>query len=83
MFESDNMLGKSLMRKYLLNGAGIASFPKLTLSPAGAEIVWFDSGIDYQMVYPGPRGPIPTRQSEALREGYEDCASLTCSRRKA
>lgn len=27
---------------------------------------------DYQMVYPGPRGVIPTRHSEALREGWED-----------
>jgi hypothetical protein len=27
---------------------------------------------DYQIVYPGPRGVIPTRQSEALREGWED-----------
>lgn len=32
---------------------------------------------DYQMVYPGPRGPIPTRQSEALREGWEDYCLLT------
>lgn len=27
---------------------------------------------DYQVVYPGPRGPIPTRQSEAMRQGFED-----------
>lgn len=27
---------------------------------------------DFQMVYPGPRGPIATRHSEAVREGYED-----------
>jgi len=32
---------------------------------------------DYQMVYPGPHGPIPTRQSEALREGWEDYCLLT------
>ena len=32
---------------------------------------------DYQMVYPGPRGPIPTRQSEALRQGWHDCQLLT------
>lgn len=27
---------------------------------------------DYLMVYPGPRGPVPTRPSEAVREGWED-----------
>ena len=27
---------------------------------------------DYQMVYPGSRGVVPTRHSEALREGWED-----------
>ncbi|QQE10012.1 hypothetical protein JD969_10840 [Planctomycetota bacterium] len=27
---------------------------------------------DYQIVYPGPAGPIPTRASEAAREGWED-----------
>lgn len=27
---------------------------------------------DFSMVYPGPRGPIATRHSEAVREGYED-----------
>jgi hypothetical protein len=32
---------------------------------------------DYTMVYPGPRGPIPTRQSESLREGWEDYRLLT------
>jgi hypothetical protein len=32
---------------------------------------------DYQMVYPGPRGPIPTRQSEALRQGWHDYQLLT------
>lgn len=39
---------------------------------------------DYQMVYPGPYGPLPTRQAEALREGWEDYCLLTLlqSRRK-
>ena len=32
---------------------------------------------DYEMVYPGPRGPIATRQSEAVREGWEDYCLLT------
>lgn len=27
---------------------------------------------DYQMVYPGPQGAIPTRASEALRQGWEE-----------
>ena len=32
---------------------------------------------DYEMVYPGPRGPIPSRPSEAVREGWEDYRLLT------
>lgn len=32
---------------------------------------------DYLMVYPGPRGPVPTRQSECVREGWEDYRLLT------
>lgn len=35
---------------------------------------------DYLMVYPGPRGPIPTRQSEAVRQGWEDYRLLTLLR---
>ncbi len=35
---------------------------------------------DYIMVYPGPRGPIPTRPSEAVREGWEDYCLLTLLR---
>lgn len=37
---------------------------------------------DYQMVYPGPRGPIASRQSEATREGWEDYCLLTLLRRQ-
>ena len=37
---------------------------------------------DYQVVYPGPRGPIATRQSEALRAGWEDYCLLTLLREK-
>ena len=40
IFYPDNMLGKSLMRKYLLNGAGIEKFPQLKLSPSGAAVLW-------------------------------------------
>ena len=35
---------------------------------------------DYQMVYPGPRGPVPTRQSESAREGWEDFRLLSLLR---
>lgn len=35
---------------------------------------------DYIMVYPGPYGPIPTRQSEAVREGWEDYCLLSLLR---
>ena len=38
---------------------------------------WIEDRPDYLMVYPGPRGPIPTRQSEAVREGWEDYCLLT------
>jgi hypothetical protein len=37
---------------------------------------------DYQMVYPGPRGPIPTRASEAVREGWEDYCLLHLLRQR-
>ena len=37
---------------------------------------------DYLMVYPGPRGPVPTRQSEAVREGWEDYRLLTLLRER-
>ena len=32
---------------------------------------------DYQVIYPGPRGPVPTRQTESVREGWEDYRLLT------
>jgi hypothetical protein len=34
------------------------------------------------MVYPGPKGPVATRQSEAVREGYEDYCLLTLLQRR-
>jgi len=37
---------------------------------------------DYLMVYPGPRGPIPTRQSEAVRQGWQDYCLLTLLQRQ-
>ncbi|HXI16658.1 MAG TPA: hypothetical protein VNM48_09815 [Chloroflexota bacterium] len=33
--------------------------------------------MDYMIVYPGPRGPIPTRASEAVRQGWEEYCLLT------
>ena len=37
---------------------------------------------DYLMVYPGPRGPVPSRQSEAVREGWVDYRLLTLLRER-
>ena len=37
---------------------------------------------EFVMVYPGPRGPIPTRDSEALREGYEDYCLIELLRKR-
>jgi hypothetical protein len=37
---------------------------------------------DYLMVYPGPHGPIPTRQSEAVRQGWQDYCLLTLLQRQ-
>ena len=50
--------------------------------PAGNPWDDFESGISYQMVYPGPRGPVATRQSEALREGWEDWCLLNLLKEK-
>ena len=41
---------------------------------------WIEDRPDYLMVYPGPRGPLGTRQSEAVREGWEDFCLLTLLR---
>ena len=40
IFAADNLLGKSLLRRYLLNGEEIGDFPRLTLAPSGAVILW-------------------------------------------
>lgn len=37
---------------------------------------------DYILVYPGPRGPIPTRQSEIIRRGWQDYCILTLMRER-
>jgi hypothetical protein len=38
----------------------------------------FDTAeFDYQIVYPGPRGPVPTIESESMRESWEDFRLLT------
>lgn len=60
------------------NGWGFYSY----YAPRGDPWNDFDAGPgentpDYQMVYPGPRGPVPTRQSESVRRGWEDYCLLT------
>lgn len=54
-----------------LNGWGFYAYygprgdPYTDYDPPGSEV-------DYQVVYPGPRGPVPSRQAEAFRDGWED-----------
>lgn len=62
------------------NGWGFYSY----YGPRGNPWDDFDSDFmtsedlpDYEVVYPGPRGPIPTRAAEAFREGWEDYRLLT------
>lgn len=59
-----------------MNGWGFYSYHRPRGNP------WDDHTArpDYQMVYPGPRGPIPTRASEALRQGWEEYRLLTLLR---
>lgn len=40
LFEADNLLSPGMMQRYLTNGAGIADFPKVTLSPGGSAVLW-------------------------------------------
>jgi hypothetical protein len=54
-----------------LNGWGFYAY----YGPRGDAYTDFDppgSETDYQVVYPGPRGPVPSRQAEAYRDGWED-----------
>lgn len=54
-----------------LNGWGFYAY----YSPRGDPYTDYDppgSETDYQVVYPGPRGPVPSRQAEAYRDGWED-----------
>ncbi len=56
------------------NGWGFYSYYR----PVGDAWNDFDGDYpDYIMVYPGPRGPIPTRTSESVRQGGEDYRLLT------
>ncbi len=59
-----------------MNGWGFYSWHRPRGNP------WNDHAAppDYQMVYPGPRGAIPTRASEALRQGWEEYRLLTLLR---
>ncbi|MHB0935235.1 MAG: hypothetical protein ACYC6A_02495 [Armatimonadota bacterium] len=40
IFTADNLLGKSLLQKYLLNGNEIKDFPRLALAPSGGAVLW-------------------------------------------
>ena len=65
------------------NGWGFYSY----FAPRGDPWNDSDGGLhenmpDYLMVYPGPRGPVPTRQSESVREGWEDYRLLTLLRQR-
>jgi hypothetical protein len=59
-----------------LNGWGFYAYygpredPYTDYDPPGSET-------DYQVVYPGPRGPVPSRQAEAFRDGWEDYRLLS------
>jgi len=44
--------------------------PYTDFDPPGSET-------DYSVVYPGPLGPVPSRQAEAYRDGWEDYRLLT------
>jgi hypothetical protein len=56
-----------------LNGWGYYSY----YSPRGNP--WDDmdgASMDYQVVYPGAIAPVPTLQSESMREGWDDYRML-------
>lgn len=40
ILEADNMPGRAVLDKYLLNGAEIGGFPEITLPPSGAAVLW-------------------------------------------
>lgn len=62
------------------NGWGFYAY----FTPRGDPWNDFDTGEpDYQMVYPGPHGPIPTRASEAVRQGWEEYRLLFLLRERA
>lgn len=62
------------------NGWGFYSY----YAPRGNPWDDFDEDAsDYLMVYPGPRGPIPTRAAESVREGWEDYRLLTLLQQRA
>jgi len=66
-----------------LNGWGFYSY----YSPRGDPYTDYEASgkateVDYQVVYPGPRAPVPSRQAEAFRDGWEDYRLLTYIREK-
>lgn len=72
LFAAGNLLGASLMQRYLTNGAGIAAFPELTLSPSGSAVVWLSVRADnaapgtYQATLECDGGPALTLRAEVL-----------------
>ena len=68
--------GWSFYSYYSPRGSGWNHFDR---SPVGEGL---QEPSDYQMVYPGPRGVIPTRHSEALRQGWEDWCLLNLLKQK-
>jgi hypothetical protein len=62
------------------NGWGFYAY----YAPRGSAWNDFDGeSADYLTVYPGPRGPIPTRLSESVREGWEEYCLLTLLKQRA
>ncbi|MHB0997629.1 MAG: hypothetical protein ACYC27_00165 [Armatimonadota bacterium] len=63
------------------NGWGFYAYYR-PLGDPWNDIDGTDGMPDFQVVYPGLRGPVPTRQSEAVREGWEDYCILTLLRER-
>lgn len=66
------------------NGWGFFAYYRPTGNPwydfDSAKVVGADP--DYAIVYPGPHGPVPTRASESLREGWEDYCLISLLRQQ-
>lgn len=66
------MAWRAFARGY--NGWGFFAYYR----PEGSPWDDMDASLpDYSMVFPGPRGPIATRRSESVRQGWQDFRLLT------